>query len=38
MKPDEDPRRANIRIALILAGVALAFFIGIIVKFKVYGP
>ena len=30
-------RAANIRTALLLAAVALAFFVGVIVKYKVFG-
>lgn len=33
-----DPRRSkNLRTGLLLAAVALAFFIGVIVKYKVFG-
>ncbi len=31
--PGEQSRRSNLRTALVLASIALAFFIGVIVKF-----
>lgn len=31
-------RRANVRLALILASVALAFFVGFIARIALYGP
>jgi len=32
----EDKRKANVRLGLILASIALAFFVGIIVKLTVF--
>lgn len=36
MQP-RDQRRANLRLALILASVAVAFFVGFIVKMSFFG-
>lgn len=35
--PTPEQKKANFRLAMILLGVALAFFLGIIVRFAVLG-
>jgi hypothetical protein len=37
MTPEEEKKKANLRMALILASIALVFFIGFIVKMAVFG-
>jgi hypothetical protein len=36
MAPSQRPRGANVRLALVLASIALVFFVGIVVKFTFF--
>jgi len=33
---DEETRRKNLRTALVLASIAVAFFVGIVIKYKFF--
>lgn len=38
MTDSEDRKRANLRTGAVLVAIALAFFLFVIVKYKVFGP
>jgi hypothetical protein len=37
MTPEEERKKANLRMALVLASIALVFFLGFIAKFALFG-
>ncbi len=38
MTDSEDRKRANLRTGMVLAAIAFAFFLFVILKYKVFGP